>query len=64
MTARGKQPKQRQHRLKHRAAHGSPIYSKRVAAWVTPGQRQEFERRGGSEWLRRVLDVAIFHDIR
>jgi hypothetical protein len=63
MTARGKQPKQRQHRLKHRAAHGSPIYSKRVAAWVEPYMRLAFDRYGGSEWVRRAIEYAIINGV-
>lgn len=58
MTARSTQPKQRQHRLKHRAPHGSPVYSKRVAAWVTPKQRRKFESLGGSAWLRELIENA------
>ena len=51
--------KQKQRRLKARAPHGSPIYSKRIAAWVTPAQRRAFERGGGSEWLREVINQAM-----
>ena len=56
--------KQVQRRLKTRAKHGSPVYSKRVAAWVTPAQRRAFERFGGSKWLRRALAFAIAEGVR
>lgn len=49
----------KQHRPKTRARHGSPQFSKRIAAWVTPAQRRAFERGGGSEWLRKVLDFYL-----
>ena len=51
--------KQKQRRLKTRAPHGSPIYSKRIAAWVTPAQRRAFEREGGSAWLRTLIDFYL-----
>jgi hypothetical protein len=47
--------KQKQHRPTNRAPHGSPIYSKRIAAWVTPAQRRLFDKHGGSEWVREVI---------
>jgi hypothetical protein len=47
--------KQKQHRPKTRAKHGSPIYSERVAAWVTPEQRAFAEKHGISETTRMAL---------
>jgi hypothetical protein len=32
------------------------VYSERIAAWVTPRQRRLFDRHGGSDWLRSVID--------
>lgn len=58
MTPRN-QSKQKQHRMPNRAPHGSPVYSKRVAAWVTPKQRKMFEKFGGSRWLRQLIEDAL-----
>lgn len=50
--------KQRQHRPKTRAPHGSPFFSERVAAWITPAQKRKFTKNGGSQWLRKIIDAA------
>jgi len=59
MTKPRSQPKQKQHRMRTRAPHGSPDYPERVAAWVTTRQRRAFDRNGGSIWLRGVIDFAL-----
>ena len=49
---------QRQHRPKTRAPHGCPEYTKRIAAYVTAAQKRKFQRKGGSEWLRKLIQEA------
>jgi hypothetical protein len=48
--------KQFQHRPKTRAPHGSPIYSARVGAWVTPEHHTHVRLSGGSEYLRGLIE--------
>jgi hypothetical protein len=50
--------KQRQHRPKTRAPHGTPTYTKQIGAWVTKAMFEKFHRRGGSAWLRRIMADA------
>lgn len=47
--------KQKQHRPKHRAPHGSPIYTERIGAWVTVKQKRWVRRNGGSGYLRDLI---------
>lgn len=51
--------KQLQHRPPTRAPHGAPQYTERVAAFVTAKQKRAFERRGGSTWLRDLIDREL-----
>ena len=48
--------KQHQHRPATRAPHGKPNYSKRVGAWVTTRQHSWTRRRGGSAYIRRLIE--------
>ena len=50
--------KQRQHRPKTRAPHGSPKYTHQVGLWVTRALFEKFHSRGGSAWARRALKDA------
>jgi hypothetical protein len=50
--------KQHQHRMAHRAPHGAPEFTERVAAYVTARQKRKFRQRGGSDWLRKLIDAA------
>lgn len=50
---------QSQHRPPTRAPHGSPEFTEKLAAWVTPKQKRAFLRKGGSAWLRRLIDEAL-----
>lgn len=59
-----KRKPQQQHRPEHRAPHGSPIFSERIAAWVTPQQRACFDRCGGSMAVRRALDLLAEQEAR
>jgi len=48
--------KQHQHRPATRAPHGNPEFTERIAIYCTAKQKKKFVQRGGSMWLRRVLD--------
>lgn len=50
--------KQSQHRPKTRAPHGNPRYRKRIASYVTLAQFRKFHQRGGSGWLRELIEEA------
>lgn len=52
----------KQHRPATRAPHGSPKYTERIAASVTSSQKRKFHRRGGSGWLRKLIDSADLKD--
>jgi hypothetical protein len=41
-----------------RAPHGEPEYTKRVALRVTPAQQRKVQRKGGSIWMRKLIDAA------
>ena len=49
-------PKSKQTRLTHRAPHGAPEFTARLAAYCTEAQKAKFDSHGGSVWLRRVID--------
>lgn len=51
--------KQKQHRPKHRAPHGSPLYTQRVGAWVTKRQHAWVRKNGGSALLRQLIAEAM-----
>ena len=48
-----------QKRSGKRAPHGSPAFPSRLGAWVTEEQYQYFHSKGGSIWLRQLLDREI-----
>lgn len=48
--------KHNQSRPKTRAPHGSPEFVERIAIYCTAKQKRKFEKHGGSQWLRRVVD--------
>ena len=48
-----------QKRSGKRAPHGSPLFPRRIGGWATEEQYQLFHRKGGSIWLRSVLDYFI-----
>jgi hypothetical protein len=49
---------QKQHRPTTRAPHGEQRFPTRIAACVTPEQKRKFHRRGGSAWLRGLIQAA------
>lgn len=49
---------QKQHRPQTRAPHGAPEFTERIAIYCTPRQKRKFEKRGGSQWLRGVIQEA------
>lgn len=49
---------QRQHRPATRAPHGAPHFTDRIAIYCTTAQKRKFERRGGSQWLRKIIQEA------
>ena len=52
-------------RTGHRAPHGQPEYTDRIAIYCTPAQKRAFKRNGyGSPWLRKVIDLAIFMEVK
>ncbi len=51
--------KQKQHRPNHRAPHGSPEFTERIAFYATPKQKKAFRKLGGSGWLRGVIDREL-----
>lgn len=51
--------RQRQNRPTRRAPHGAPEFTERIAAYVTSRQKRAFVRKGGSAWLRDLIDRAI-----
>lgn len=51
--------KQKQHRPKTRAPHGSPTYTARVGAWVTKRQHAWVRRHGGSALIRQLIAEAM-----
>lgn len=51
--------KSQQNRPKTRAVHGSPDFTARIGAWVTEEQYQYFHDKGGSIWLRELLDKEM-----
>ena len=54
------QLKQRQTRLAHRAPHGAPEFTERIAIYATPAKKKAMKRRGyGSQWVRKAIDHAI-----
>jgi hypothetical protein len=52
--------KQKQHRSGHRAPHGSPEFTDRIAIYCTAQQKKKFMERGSSMWLRRVVDTTDY----
>lgn len=51
--------KSKQNRPGKRAPHGSPDYPARIGAWVSDEQYQYFHAKGGSIWLRELLDKEM-----
>jgi hypothetical protein len=51
--------KSKQKRMGKRAPHGSPDYPARIGAWVTEEQYQFFHEKGGSIWLRDILNKEM-----
>ena len=52
------QAKQQQHRTGRHAPHGAPEYTERIAFYCTAKQKAKFKKRGGSDWMRRLVESA------
>jgi len=51
--------KQTQHRPKTRAPHGKPEHSARISLRCTPELKSLFDKKGGSEKARIVLEKHL-----
>jgi|GEM_PF-5561783 len=51
--------KQHQHRPATRAPHGAPEFIERIALYCTKRHKRAFRARGGSEWVRRLIDADL-----
>lgn len=49
----------KQSRTGNRGPHGNPDYPARIGAWVTEAHYQLFHARGGSQWLRELLEKEL-----
>lgn len=47
--------KQRQNRPSTRAPHGAPQFTERFAFYCTDQQKRKLLRKGGAEWLRKLI---------
>lgn len=53
---------QTQHRPQTRAPHGNPEFTETLAFKATKGHRRLFQRKGGSAWLRSLIDRQCQHE--
>jgi hypothetical protein len=53
---------QTQHRPQTRAPHGNPEFTETLAFKATKDHRRLFQRKGGSAWLRSLIDRQRQHE--
>lgn len=50
--------KQQQNRPATRAPHGEPRFTERFAFYCTDKQKRKLMRKGGADWLRKLIESA------